>query len=261
MSRTCSVNEIVMNATFVKNHIGTKIYGPVDVLITDRSRKTTGEWVIEFIEYGQMGNPDAPRHKAEWANPLHVWVACPSTISDTATATSAGDPPDPATNPTGRMYIHRDYADAPALHIKPKWPDELPQPESPAQRTLLYPLSLTLIAIELESGDHVQGTVELLDRDLASRSQSIELDGVSPIAIDLTESGRGAFALDFTPNATDVQRAVEVLEGPRDHPPDVWWALRVVAAYGESTRGRAQTECTPPELDRRVRTFLYRKSE
>ncbi|MCU0685425.1 MAG: hypothetical protein MUF34_24830 [Polyangiaceae bacterium] len=159
--------------------------------VTLRARDTAGR-------YHQLALP--------WASE-DLWADSPSTLA-------LDEKGNPTIGDDGFLYLAKSVVAAEqSLGWSPKWPrGESDQAYRPLA---IMPQSIVIRGAELQSGDYVEATIELLDPTLASPSQSIRLAGAS-VEVYLSERGFNEFFLHF-PDAAQLRHAVDTIKasGPR----------------------------------------------
>jgi hypothetical protein len=178
------------------------MYTPVDIVLHAVSAGPNGFPIIEFTRFGQ---PTTPRHTAEWGNPAHMWIACPSTFpaDEAFLPATAGDPP--LVGAYGRLYLTETVfaRNAIPMVLEPKWPPKLATQDPIAHTLDLYPTSLTISGVELRTGELREARIDLLDPMQAAARQTLELDGTRPVRLRLTQASFNQLALPFTPERDD----------------------------------------------------------
>lgn len=146
---------------------------------------------------------NAHYHKLElpWASE-DLWADCPSTLA-------LDEKGNPKVGDDGFLYLAKSVVAAEQnLGWSPKWPrGESDQAYRPLA---IMPQSIVIKGAELQSGDYVEATIELLDPKLAAPSQSIILAGTS-VEVYLSEKGFNEFFLHF-PNTVHLRHAVDTIK-------------------------------------------------
>jgi len=219
--RVCTAQEIEDNAKEAEKTGHT--YGAVEVMITRRWTGDGGKtWSIELV---RRGDEKGKRYEATWGSTAQMWAACPSSLPSKAKPGTPGDAP--PVGAFGKLYLSDTYLATYDMPEDPKWPLRLGATEPPSLELEVYPLALELTAVETRSGKFVKATVDLLDPVYARPTQTVVLDGASPLKLQLTEESFRKFLLPFVPDAARIKEALAIAQAPTGHSQS-----KIAAAWG-----------------------------
>lgn len=192
-------------------------YAPMFVTVT----KQVSASEIEIAIWGVKSS-----FTVRWGDTDVMWSACPSSLPSLAVPGEPGQLP--ATGAAGMLYLSDTFLAANDINETPKWPYKMPSEPLTAEIELL-PLSLQLTALYTHAGKSKQATIELLDRTLSSRNQTLELDKAKLLKVRLTELGFRELRADFDPGAQALDKAIELLASGGASPEDAATAWGVIA--------------------------------
>lgn len=199
-NRVCTTAQNVASAEEAKK-TGNK-YGPAWVTVLDVSadKKT-----VKLRAPGVDGYPI--EFTCSWDKDC-VWATCPTTLN-----CDVDNPP--AAFEEGVLYLSKKVVSDYELAVNVKWPDDLPASASPRYCTLeVWPVSLTIHAVELVTGEMRQATIDLLDPNAAETGQTITL-GYQPVKLALSNASFKKFPVAF-PSDRAIEETLHTLRAGRN---------------------------------------------
>lgn len=126
----------------------------------------------------------------------NIWMEYPSTL-----ISNQGWPPGPpAEGQSGYLYLESAFLSANGIAGDPKWPNNLPGAD--VRRLRIFPTKIEITGHELATGRQKKATIDLLDENLASLLQIVELDvGSRRVELLLTETAFNRFLVPFPKEA------------------------------------------------------------
>ena len=199
------------------------LYAPMFVTIDKQVSATD----IQFSIWGVTGS-----FTATWGDTNMMWSPCPSSLPSGATPSKPTQGGLPAVGAAGILYLSDTFLVTNKISETPKWPSKMLGEPLTAEIEVL-PMSLQLTAVYTHNGRSRPATIELLDRTLSSREQTLAISKASPLKVRLTQKAFNMFGAVFHPGEEALKSAIQLLASGKGSSEDTSAAWKTIASAAE----------------------------